>query len=664
MKKFLLSITCAVVLLIGAIFPVTVTFTQADSDTYVNNTVKDTYRLDTGIIGYATVTAFINDVADLNEIKGLRYDADKAPATVYLYTRSVDGELYVTTDGGEVITFLTDVLNNYTRNKIIPAFYLTENDYDTAADLQAYLLEHDIKDAFVVSADAATLTACTHYRNAAGALVRLRAASMLEFADCKNLTWREINEKCSAAGARACLIDFNDKTAEEFEEFYSNSVYSAMTAYIRVDTVEEMQSAVLGGAFAVVYDEWKQTIDFIESFDSATLVHDLIIQGHRGVDVLYQENTLEGIVVAAQAGFDTIEIDPRLTKDKQIVLMHDDNITRATGGLSGYVKDYTLAQLKSLSVIVNSSADPAPICSLEDVFVVYKKYGFTTMLALDAKETNEEYYQILYDLIEEYDMWDCIETIGIADSSDYDIAKNLFNDRISFVKVGSKNVGGKSCWQEDIINWTEVLASADRAYGAVNYYYTNVIKSASSSARPETVRAANDRAIKLRPYQFDTVEYLEELFYLQVDVISSGMGTYLSDFIECFNVSDVSRNVKAGDVVSITGETVTVNGQTAQAVATSYKVLGGDGEALKQSGNSIKAVKDGTVKIIAAVTYKKGNIEYNIYSGPITVTVNGAVDKGESKGCGAGITCGLNIPVVMLACLVILKRKGVKTDEK
>lgn len=658
MKKFLLSITCALVLLIGAFVPAAVTSTQADSALYVNNTVKDTYRLDTGIIGYATVTAFINTADDLNAVKGLRYDADKAPAMVYLYTRSVEGSLCVTSADGEVITSLTDVINNYTRNKIIPAFYLTAGDYRTAADLQAYLLEYDIKDAFVVSADAETLTACTHYNNAAGKLTRLRAASMLEFADCKNLSWREINETCSVAGARTCLIRFNDKTASEFEEFYSNSVYSAMTAYIKVDTVEEMQSAVLGGAFAVVYDDWKQTIDFIESFDSATLVHDLIIQGHRGVDVLYQENTIEGIVVAAQAGFDTIEIDPRLTKDKKIVLMHDDNITRATGGLSGYVKDYTLEQLKALSVIVNSSAESAPICSLEDVFTVYKKYGFTTMLALDAKETNEEYYQILYDLIEEYDMWDCIETVGVADADDFDIAKSLFNERVSFVKVGSKNVGGKDCWQEDIVNWTEVLAAADRAYGAVNYYYTNIIKAASSSARPETVRAANDRAIKLRPYQFDTVEYLEELFYLQVDVISSGMGTYLSDFVERFNVSDASFTAKIGETVNVTGETVTVNGNTAKVVATSYKVLGGDDGVLKQSGNSVKAVKAGSVKIIAAVTYKKGNIEYKVYSDPVTVTVSGVDNASAQGGCGAGITFGLSIPVITVACFIILKRKA------
>ena len=676
MKKLLLSITCAIAMLFSFVVPVTVT--KADTEfRYVNNTVKDTYRLNTGMIGYATVTAFINNQADLDAIKGLRYDADKAPAMAFLYTKSVDGRLSVTSKDGEVITSLTDVLNNYTRNKVIPAFYLTAGDTQTALDLQEYLLKYEIKDAFVVSSDAQTLETCLKYYNTAGARAKLRATGMLEFIDCKNTSWREINETCSAVGARTCLINYKDKTEAEFEEFYSNSVYSAMTAYIKTDSATDMQSAVLGGAWAVVYDDWKETIDFIESFDKNTLVHDIIIQGHRGLDVYYQENTIEGIVVAAQSGYDSIEIDPRLTKDNQIVLMHDADVSRATGGLSGYVKDYTLEQLKSMSVIVNSSADPAPICSLEDVFVVYQKYGFTTRLALDAKETNEEYYQILYDLIEEYDMWAYIGSVGVADASDTSIAKELFNDYVSFDKVGGKTVECKETWQESIINWEEVLSSADRAYGSVAMYYTQLCKSASDTAQPEVVRAASDRGIKLRPYQFDTVELLEEIFLLQIDVISTGMGTYLSDFVENFVVDTNAATAQVNGKIELAGTVSTVNGQKSSVIATSYKVIGGDGSILALKENGIFAVKEGTVTVLPATSFKKGNIEYEVYSAPVTVTVTAASvgtdedAKGDDPanelvgGCAANFSSGGFVSVIAMGVALVstLKKKGDRTNE-
>lgn len=658
MKKILLSITCAIVLLMGVFVPATLT--KADTDfRYVNNTVKDTYRLDTGIIGYATVTAFINDSADLNAIKGLRYDADKAPAMVFLYTKSVDGNLKITSKSGEVLTSITDVLNNYTRNKVIPAFYLTAGDTETALNLQAYILKHNIKDAFIVSSDADTLTACTNYYNTAGALSRIRPASMLEFTDCKNLSWRQINETCSHAGARACLIDYNDKTTAEFNEFYSRPY--AMTAYIKTDSVKEMQSAVLGGAWAVVYDDWKQTIEFIESFDDPTLVHDIIIQGHRGADVYYQENTLEGILVAAQGGYSSIEVDPRLTKDKQIVLMHDADVTRVTGGLSGYVKDYTLEQLKAMSVIANSSAEPAPICTLEEVLIAFEKYGFDARLALDAKETQDEYYQILYDLIEKHDAWDAIASVGVCESEDFKIAKGLFNEIISFETVGAKTVECKENWQASIINWNEVLCSASRAYGAVAPWYEQIIKSASSSAQPEVIRAANDRAIKVNPYQFDTIEHLEEVFYLQINVISSGMGIYLSDLTENFVVDTTSINVVKGSNVNLNGTTFTVNGKSAKATATSYKVIDGDQSVIKQNGEKFVAVNDGTVTVLPGVSYKKGNIEYNVYSDPVTITVTGATANGSGCSSSLASISALSIVVFGISTLIIiLKRIGDK----
>jgi glycerophosphoryl diester phosphodiesterase len=73
-----------------------------------------------------------------------------------------------------------------------------------------------------------------------------------------------------------------------------------------------------------------------------------IISGHRGGIIKgFPENcipTFEHILQSTPAFF---EIDPRLTKDSLVVLMHDVTLDRTTNG-TGKVSDYTYAQLQEL----------------------------------------------------------------------------------------------------------------------------------------------------------------------------------------------------------------------------------------------------------------------------------------------------------------------------
>ena len=48
----------------------------------------------------------------------------------------------------------------------------------------------------------------------------------------------------------------------------------------------------------------------------------MLYQAHRGVQKEYPENTMAAIRAAKEQGYDIIEIDPAVTKDGVIVLMH------------------------------------------------------------------------------------------------------------------------------------------------------------------------------------------------------------------------------------------------------------------------------------------------------------------------------------------------------
>ncbi|MEJ7692285.1 glycerophosphodiester phosphodiesterase family protein [Daejeonella sp.] len=93
-----------------------------------------------------------------------------------------------------------------------------------------------------------------------------------------------------------------------------------------------------------------------------------IISGHRGGTTKgYPENcipTLENTLKYTPAFF---EIDPRLTKDGCVVLMHDATLERTTNG-TGKVSDYTYAELQKFRLKdPEGNVTPYPIPLLTDV---------------------------------------------------------------------------------------------------------------------------------------------------------------------------------------------------------------------------------------------------------------------------------------------------------
>lgn len=74
------------------------------------------------------------------------------------------------------------------------------------------------------------------------------------------------------------------------------------------------------------------------------------IWAHRGCSQRYPENTLLAFEKAANInGLTGIELDIQLTKDGEIVVCHDEKVDRTTDG-TGYIKDYTLSELKRLHI--------------------------------------------------------------------------------------------------------------------------------------------------------------------------------------------------------------------------------------------------------------------------------------------------------------------------
>ncbi|MEI2358441.1 glycerophosphodiester phosphodiesterase [Mesobacillus zeae] len=111
--------------------------------------------------------------------------------------------------------------------------------------------------------------------------------------------------------------------------------------------LKKVLAAIL--ALAVVGSSAFFTIQFIEAESQEDMLKEdkFLIIAHRGASGYAPEHTIESYKLAHEMGADYIEIDLQMTKDGQLVAMHDEKVNRTTNG-KGYVKDYTLKELKKL----------------------------------------------------------------------------------------------------------------------------------------------------------------------------------------------------------------------------------------------------------------------------------------------------------------------------
>ena len=95
------------------------------------------------------------------------------------------------------------------------------------------------------------------------------------------------------------------------------------------------------------------------------------IAGHRGAGNLAPENTLASFQLAVDLQVDMIELDVHLSKDDQLVVMHDPHVERTTDG-KGDIHSFTLAELRTLNAAAKFSGDtqypPQQVPTLQEVY--------------------------------------------------------------------------------------------------------------------------------------------------------------------------------------------------------------------------------------------------------------------------------------------------------
>ncbi len=146
------------------------------------------------------------------------------------------------------------------------------------------------------------------------------------------------------------------------------------------------------------------------------------VWAHRGASAYAPENTMEAFELAWKQKADGIELDVQMTRDEKLVVIHDETIDRTSDG-TGYVKDYTLAQLRNFNFNrLHPQYIKTQIPVLEEVFAFLK----TTDMTVNVELKNSI---IAYPLLEEK-IISLAEQMGVKDRVIY----SSFNHK-SVVKV-------------------------------------------------------------------------------------------------------------------------------------------------------------------------------------------------------------------------------------
>lgn len=100
-----------------------------------------------------------------------------------------------------------------------------------------------------------------------------------------------------------------------------------------------------------------------------------LVWAHRGASGYAPENTLAAFEKAVELGADGVELDIQLTKDDEIVVIHDEKIDRTSDG-EGWVKDYTLEELRGFNYNrTKPEYEHADIPTMREVFELLKPTG-------------------------------------------------------------------------------------------------------------------------------------------------------------------------------------------------------------------------------------------------------------------------------------------------
>jgi len=227
------------------------------------------------------------------------------------------------------------------------------------------------------------------------------------------------------------------------------------------------------------------------------------IIAHRGASAHAPENTIAAFQLALDHVADGIELDVMLSKDHQLVVIHDDTVDRTTNG-SGLVKEMTLKELQSLD-----AGDGQRIPTLEEVF---DQFGGRFIINVELKNYASIFDPLPMEVAKRVKKYQIEESILISSFNPFNLPR--FHSRLPEVKLG-------------------LLTQPDQAkkwvwrvfhFDALHPYFSDVDRS--------LVASLHDRNRKVNVWTVDDSQEISRLAELNVDSIITNDPKHTREILE------------------------------------------------------------------------------------------------------------------------------------
>lgn len=221
-----------------------------------------------------------------------------------------------------------------------------------------------------------------------------------------------------------------------------------------------------------------------------------LVIAHRGASGYAPENTIVAFKKAIEVGSDGIELDVHFSKDRNLIVCHDERVDRTTNGV-GFIKDLTLKELKKLDAgsWYNKKYKGEKIPILNEVFELVKDKNI--LINIEIKSGPIIYDGIEKAIVELIEKYNIVEKVIISSFNHYSLVKiKKINNN---VKTGILYIAGL------VEPW--VYAKRLNAEAIHPFFYSVV---------PEIVKGCKDNGIEINPFTVDESTHIKRMIKLGV----------------------------------------------------------------------------------------------------------------------------------------------------
>ena len=420
--------------------------------------------------------------------------------------------------------------------------------------------------------------------------------------DTEHATWHNVHEL--QALALAVWVRLGAQSGEEYDV--------------------EAAKAISAGANAVISASEAKLTEFVNRvYPERTLSRMPILIGHRGNPSQAPENSLLSFQKAIENGADVFEIDIEITKDGEIVIMHDGSIKRTstyTGDKT--VGQMTLEEIRSYDLIYTESApghkvgevSDQKVPTLREVLELAK--GTDCRIFIEFKGSNYQNIVKTSAIVKEMGMEDRCDVISFnanfLNQTKYD--SNMPGMSTGYLTAPSNPANT----MEDALNtFLEQLVGAQK--------YNSTINPSSGVATKYFMTAANDRGMTIWPWTY-TASSNNGVFFIGAAGVTTNDVQWASNMYKQLVAGDIRVESGKETDYGVYARTFKGEKKTLAAKDVNVTVLSGSDVVSVENGK-IKGLKDGTAVVMFTTSTKSANnTVYTLPSQPVTVVVGDIVD--------------------------------------